>query len=163
MAPQGRMRDSLPSALFILSPSIIQSKNLNPLAYINFSGLHPKNTTPHHITSKSSSFRRLLNSPDHPDSPRLKRSLHCRLNIKHGIHSRKCWGHHIQPLSHPCVRAEVKLAKALIQQPHQVVWTPGSYCPLQTSYSVSDGCFWWPKEEKPASSRPNKNRVWSRE
>lgn len=25
--------------------------NLNPLAYINFSGFHPKNTTPHHITS----------------------------------------------------------------------------------------------------------------
>lgn len=41
---------------------------------------------------------------------------------------------------------------------NHIVWTPGSYCPLQTPYSISDGCFRWPKEEKPASRRPNKKK-----
>lgn len=76
--------------------------NLNPVAHIHFSGLHPKNTTSHRIPAKSSSFTRFLNSSYHPDPPRLNRSLHSKLNIKHGIHRRKLWGRYIQLLSHLC-------------------------------------------------------------
>lgn len=106
MASQGRVRDSLPSALSSLISLNHTKYNLNTLAYINFSGLHSKNTTSHHITAKSNSFTRLLNSSYHPDSPRLNRSLHGRLNIKHSIHRTKPWGYRIQPLSHPYARAE---------------------------------------------------------
>lgn len=54
MAPQGRVRDSLPLALSTLISLNHTTYNLNPFAYINFSGLHPKNATPNHITAKSS-------------------------------------------------------------------------------------------------------------
>lgn len=87
--PHRAVRDSLPSALSMLISLNHTKYNLNPPAYINFSGLHPKNTTSHHITAKSNSFTRLLNSSYHPDSPRLNRSLHGRLSIKHSIHRRK--------------------------------------------------------------------------
>lgn len=102
-------------------------------------------STSHHIPAKSSSFIQLLN----PDSPRLKKSLHGRLNIRH------TQGKTLRP-SHPTTftpvsELKVMLAKALMQQPHQAVQTPHSYCPLQTCYSISDGCLWWPKEGKSAS------------
>lgn len=115
--------------------------NLNPVAYINFSGLHPKNTTPlHHF--KIQFFHK---TSELPWSSWLTKTE--EKSARQAEHQAWHTGENLEAITSthfhtPVSELKLMLAKALIQQPHLV---------LPTSYSVSDGCFWWPKE-KPASS-----------
>lgn len=116
---QGRGRPLLPSALSCWFPSILKQKytksDLNPLAYRNVFRASTKKKTVLHIKS----LQNAIHSQDFWAPPLLilthtdavsRRSLHGRLNIKHGTHRRKPWGYHVQLLSHAYIRAEAPYA-----------------------------------------------------